>query len=702
MVCSSVIQESPIALGALILLDETAQVKRMSQFYGRYTQISMPNLLFELGCEEMPASAVDRATADLRDQITTRLAEAGLSFSSSGALGTPRRLIVSITDLPERQSDREEEARGPRAEAAFDAAGNPTKALEGFCRGQGISPESTVSKDGYVWITKSIPGQSTADLLADLLPEAVKSLKFDKTMRWGLEKARFVRPIRWILARLGDEPVHFELFGVTSGLTSRGHRFMAPQEFIPNSWDNHLALLREHFVEPDPAERRKRIVAQAQSVASGSPDLPEALVNENVHLTEWPTAHEGTFAESFLALPDPVLVTAMAKHERFFPVRDRSGKILNKFISIRNNGDEAKVKAGNEWVLNARFNDAQFFYQEDQKRTLEDFLSDTDQMLFQEKLGTVRQRADRLAHLTVEVNQALGGTNRDDAFQAGLYAKADLSTGLVSELSSLQGIIGGEYARREGMPEAVAQAIGSQYALPDSLSDENRLGVALLLADQLDKLAGFLGLGLVPKGSSDPFGLRRAASFVIQGAWLTDAQLDIKMLIENATEQYKNQSISLDLSKTEEALADLFRGRYEALLPNVEHDVHAAATLSGNWHQISRPLEYRVRTQQLTEIKQSPDTVQTYTRPLNILSAARAKGQLAKATINPNELTPEGQALHQAVSERHPLKDAIHNFFESTMINDEDLAVRERNLALLQMVEELLLEVGDFTKLVIE
>ncbi|MFM9872120.1 MAG: glycine--tRNA ligase subunit beta, partial [Fimbriimonadaceae bacterium] len=549
---------------------------------------------------------------------------------------------------------------------------------------------------------KSIPGKPTIDLLAEILPESLKALKFDKTMRWGLQKARFVRPIRWILANLDNLLINFNLFDVQSGLNSRGHRFMAPQEFTPTSWDNHLTLLREHFVEPDPSERRKRIVSGAKSISSGIPDLPEALVNENVHLNEWPIAHEGTFAEEFLSLPDPVLVTAMAKHERFFPVRDKTGKILNKFISIRNNGTEASVKAGNEWVLNARFNDARFFYNEDQKRTLAEFLSDTEQMLFQDQLGTVRQRADRLASLTVEVNKALGGTNDDDARNTGLYAKADLSTGLVSELSSLQGVVGGEYALREGFSPAVAQAIGAQYSLPEELTEQNRLGVALLIADQLDKLAGFLGTGLVPKGSSDPFGIRRAAGLAIQATWTSAKNLDFQSLIEAATTEYQKQGVELDLKKAQESLAELFRGRYESLLSEVDHDVHDAAALSGEWSELSAPKDYLSRTNQLTEFKKTPETIQTYTRPLNILAAARAKAPIDQIQIDPAQLTPEGQALHSAVINKHDLKEPIHNFFESTMINDEDPTIKARNLTLLQMVEAELLKVGDFTKLVIE
>jgi glycyl-tRNA synthetase beta chain len=662
----------------------------------------MPNLLFELGCEEMPASAVDRATQDFLDQVTNRLTEAGLSFGNSRVLGTPRRIILGIDDIPERQPDRTEESRGPRAQAAFDSDGNPTKALEGFCRGQGITTDQVTTREDYVWITKAIPGKATIELLAEILPDSLKALKFDKTMRWGLQKARFVRPIRWILAQLDSELVSFELFNVQSGLTSKGHRFMAPQEFTPSSWTNHLALLREHFVEPDPAERRKRIISEAKNVATGIPDLPESLVNENVHLNEWPVAHEGTFAEEFLNLPDPVLVTAMAKHERFFPVRDKTGKILNKFISIRNNGTEASVKAGNEWVLNARFNDARFFYNEDQKRTLVDFLADTEQMLFQDQLGTVRQRADRLANLTVEANKALGGTNDEDARNAGLYAKADLSTGLVSELSSLQGIVGGEYALREGFTPAVAQAIGAQYSLPEELTDQNRLGVALLMADHIDKLAGFLGIGMVPKGSSDPFGLRRSASFIIQASWLSNQSVEIAPLMTAAFKEYANQDKPLDSAQAELALAELFQSRYESLLPEVDHDVHDAAVIKGEWETLSQPSNYLERTRALTQFKNSSETIQTYTRPLNILTAARAKAPIEIVTIDPTTLTPQGLALYKAVMNKSDLKDPIHNFFESTMINDEDTTVRNRNFALLQMVESELLKIGDFTKLVID
>jgi len=669
----------------------------------------MLNLLFELGCEEMPASAVAQAEADLLGEIESRITAAGLNLNSIRSFATPRRLIVGVDGIADRQEDREEEARGPRAGAAFDANGAPTKALEGFCRGQGISASDVFTKDDYVWFKRSIPGRAAIEVLAEIIPDAVKALKFEKTMRWGTEKARFVRPIRWILAKLDSQIIPFEIYGVSTGAKSFGHRFMSPGSFEPESWEDHVALLRENFVEPDSEVRREKIVAGAYSASTGIPDLTEDLVEENTYLTEWPTAHEGSFSHEFMNLPEPVLVTAMAKHERFFPVRDQSGKITNKFISIRNNGDENLVRKGNEWVLNARFNDARFFYLEDQKKSLADFLAATEQMLFQDKLGTVRQRADRLANLTAAVNLALGAPESEaiEAKQAGLYAKADLSCGLVSELSSLQGVIGGEYARREGMSEIVAMAIAGQYKLPKAATEKNRLGIALLIADQLDKLAGFLGLGLIPKGSSDPFGLRRAATMVIQAAWLLDQPVDFAPLLDQAFAEYSVQGVELDSKGAQSAISDLFIGRYEATIDNVDHDVHDAAVAGGEWSRLSSPTVYANRVKMLGEFKKRPVAVQTFTRPLNILNSARQKNHIdAGGVVVAGDLgTSPAKALLDAVrqmKELDQLEKPIHEFFESTMVMDEDPKVRNANLQLLVLVEEKLLGAGDFTKLVFE
>ncbi|RYG32274.1 glycine--tRNA ligase subunit beta, partial [bacterium] len=357
----------------------------------------MPELLLEVGCEELPATFVRKAFLDLAARVGAELVGAGLreSAEATTTLGTPRRLIVVFGNVSDRQSDREERLRGPSITAAYNPDGTPSKALEGYCRKQGVDPAEVENDGQYVWVTKRIAGRHAGEILIEALPRAIRGLSFEKSMRWGSSRMRFARPIRWILASFDGGAVNFEIEGVASGLESRGHRFYAPEPFSAPNAGKLMDELRARFVEPDPEERRKRILAGAPAVAEGIPDLPEALVDENVHLTEWPTAIRGEFPASFLELPEPVLVTAMAKHERMFPIRDAEGKLTNAFVFVRNSGEDDTVRRGAEWVLNARFNDARFFFDEDKKKTLDDFLAATETIVFQEKLGTVRKRADR-------------------------------------------------------------------------------------------------------------------------------------------------------------------------------------------------------------------------------------------------------------------------------------------------------------------
>lgn len=690
----------------------------------------MADLVFELGCEELPAGAVARASADLERHVVHLLDEQNLVHGEPKSLATPRRLILSIPGLPEGQADSVVEKRGPSDQAAFDADGKPTKALEGFCRGAGIDPSTVVKRDGYAWAEVHVKGKSTLELLAEILPTAVKSLTFDKTMRWGSGRMRFARPVRWIVAVLDGQTVKFEIEGVPSGNFSRGHRFDSPEPFPVSTFDQFVKDLRTRNVEPDPESRRTKILTEAKAVAKGAPDLPEALVDENVFLTEWPTCHLGSFEPSFLDLPDPVLVTAMAKHERFFPVRDEASKITNTFVSVRNSGDEATVRAGNEWVLNARFNDAQFFFKEDHLKSLDDFLALTDRMLFQDKLGTVRQRADRLRALAGYVALQTGATDEEEklANQAGLYAKADLASGLVGELSSLQGVIGGEYARREGFPEPVCHAIACQYDLgknPHPTTVESKTAVRLLVADQLDKLVGFLGLGLLPKGSSDPFGLRRAATLLIEAAWSwPDTFPGYSDSIREAVTYYMGQSIDLQADNIAPALAEIFRGRYEALLPDLSHDVLTATVTSASDSLALDPCAIRTRTQAMTVLSKDTALVQTMTRPLNILAAAQKKADfsLPDALHVADLQSPTGELLATHITKandeaRHALhrgesgnlvelferlQGDIHDFFEATMIMADEPQVRAARLKLVAEASEVLLMVGDFSQIVIE
>lgn len=661
-----------------------------------------------------------RAYTDLSASIEKSLEEAGVPFSGQKPpIGTPRRLIVCISDVAARQPDQTKESRGPALGSAFGEDGSPSKALEGFCRGQGVDVAEVEKRDGYVWVNKTIPGKPTLELLAEVLPQAIKSLTFDKTMRWGSGRMRFARPIRWILASFGGELVSFDVEGVPSGLQSYGHRFYAPEPFEAKSFDSLLDGLMARKVEPDPKEREKTVRDISTIVASGVPDLPAALVDENVFLTEWPTPIEGAFKSEYLALPEPVLVTAMAKHEKMFPVRDGAGRITNKFVFVRNSGEDETVRKGAEWVLNARFNDAKFFFDEDSKFTLEHFLERTKNVVFQEKLGTIRQRADRLSQLSEWIADQTEAPLAEAAFakQAGLFAKADLTTGLVSELASLQGIVGGEYGKREGFPDPVCWAIASHY---DPLKNEgkdcegSRTAIRVLLADQIDKLAGYLGIGQVPSGSSDPMGLRRAATYCIESSWKR-WDLDFAGLISVAVTLYARQDIDLDVEGAKKAAKDIFVGRYDALLDDHRHDVVDAAVMADySWSALS-PMQVAMRLGELAKIQDDTNFIQTASRPLNILKSARDKGEAfveekPLASLDRGKLNSrEGEALADALALASPtvaslksIAPAIHSYFESTMIMSADAEERKQRLTLVAATCQALLRLGDLTKLVIE
>jgi glycyl-tRNA synthetase beta chain len=695
----------------------------------------MPELLLELGCEELPASFVRKALADLTANVEQALKEAEVPFQrENGPIGTPRRLIVCFKHVEARQPDRTKEVRGPGAKAAFDAEGKPTKALEGFCRGQGVDPATVRTEGDYVWVTKSIPGLDTAELLKEILPKAITSLTFEKAMRWGASRMRFARPIRWILAAFDGKAIPFQIETAKSGLESRGHRFNHPEPFEAKTYDELLKKLREREVEPDPAIREKRIREGAVAVCSGQPELTDALVDENVFLTEWPTAIEGEFDAQFLSLPEPVLVTAMAKHERFFPVRGTDDKITNRFISIRNGGVDDVVRAGNAWVLNARFNDALFFFNEDRKSDLDVFLAKTEGILFQDKLGTVRKRADRLSSLAATLAEETGADESEIEIAkiAGLYCKADLSTGLVSELPSLQGIIGGEYAERHGLPHSACCAIGKHYDLakiPQKDCEGSRTARRILAADQLDKLAGYLGIGLAPSGSSDPYGLRRAATMLIEVAWSWEGDYpSYNQLLRQAEKAYRAQGIELDHKAMLESAATLFASRYPVMLPSVRYDLLEAALIPDQPWQALDPLAVRLRTACMENVAEDVSFIQTATRPINIVNAAIKKGIDIPEAKELDELplddlkAEEGAMLasvvrdiehefHAALQEGDAkrivasLKDLqtpINSFFDATMVMVDEERIRDARLALLNYINGMLYRAGDFTRIVIE
>lgn len=681
----------------------------------------MPHFLLEIGCEELPASSIVRANRALAAEIQGMLEERGLGVDGVQLYGTPRRLIVAFDGLLAQQPDREKRSRGPAVGAAYDAEGKPTKALEGFCRGQGVDPATAESDGQYVWVTKTEPGRPTREILGELIPLALEKVPFSKTMRWADLSVRFARPVRWILAAFDGELVPCAWAGIASGLTSRGHRFEHPEPFEARTLDDLVRELRARMVEPDPQVRMQVIAERAQAVCSGSPDLSADLVEENAFLTEWPEALEGSFPDEYLELPEPVLVTTMAKHERFFPVRDGAGRLMPKFISIRGGGVDEDVRKGNEWVLRARFNDARFFFIQDQRRTLDEFLEATQGMNFDAKLGTIRQRADRLASLARTFAEvAYGADVAGVAEPAGRFAKADLTTGLVDEMDELQGVIGGVYAQRDGMSADVAHAIGTHYAYQNNLLVDSvgaKAGLAVTLADQMDKVAGFLGLGRIPSGSSDPLGLRRAANILIEIAENGGAPSGYEAHLDAALAAYAAQGVELDGDGAHKALKSLMEQRYRSRADDVPADWLDAAM--GDGQDLLNPLVIQFRVLMARELAGEPELLSTLSRPLNLWSAAQKQG------LNGSEGTAdlqsaEGEQLRQqatqaaaGLNEAYERRDAaavkaafvalatpIHQFFESTMVMAEDTQVRDARLALVRQLTEMIRPAGDITKII--
>jgi glycyl-tRNA synthetase beta chain len=558
-------------------------------------------------------------------------------------------------------------------------------------------------------------------------------------MRWGSSKTRFARPIRWVLAAFNENLVPFSVEDVPSSLLSHGHRFYAPTAFEAKNLEELTTKLRNAFVEPVMEMRKERILKQTIAVANGAPEISDDLLDENTFLCEWPTAISGTFPESYLELPEPVLVTAMAKHERMFPVRDANGKLTNSFVFIRNSGEDETVARGCEWVLGARFNDARFFYEQDQKHTLDDFLEKTNDMLFQAQLGTVRQRADRLSKVCEEfvsfmalrakaqerttLPGSLTESDSESARLAGLYAKADLSTGLVSELSSLQGIIGGEYARSAGFSEIVVRAISEQYQIPTApiTSREDKVAATLIVVDQLDKLAGYLGLGMDPTGSSDPYGLRKAVTILIRIGELWEGDyIGFDRQLFSAVESYREQGVELDYEKAKSSLETIFRGRYEALFPEISHDVFNAV-FDKEFNGITDVAWALERLRLVHELKSNDQFVQAASRPINIISAAKKKGEAFATMVempypdfSPD--TPEAEALYNAVPVKpdwlpewdqevdwkahlESLVNPINAFFDNNMVMAEDKDVRYLRLSIANLAATIILTIGDFTKL---
>jgi glycyl-tRNA synthetase beta chain len=694
----------------------------------------MANLILEVGVEEMPANAVSSALEQLKLSVTLGLEERRLGARDVKVLGTPRRLILQAYAIPQQQPDMAREVKGPPVSVAFNSEGHPTPAGVGFAKKQGVDVKSlqkiSTPQGEYVVATVLERGKPAEEALGGMLEEAVKSLYFPKMMRWGDNSIRFVRPLRWIVAMLDDKIVPMEINGVRSSNQSRGHRFLSPEPFIVDHADWLVSLLERKGVICDPQVRREEIIRQAKQLATESGGvalIDEELLEENNWLVEKPTALLGKFQSEFLDLPRPVLVTAMKKHQRFFPVEDSNGRLLPLFISIRNGGDKGLdiVRAGNERVLTSRFSDARYFYNQDMQEKLENMVPRLSRLVFQEKLGTLFEKRARLMELTKTVAEKLNfsASMMENAVRAASLAKADLVSHMVVELPSLQGVMGREYAIKDGEDGAVAEAIYQHY-LPRYAGDklpDTPIGRLIAVCDRIDTLVGYLGLEIVPTGSSDPFGLRRAAQGATQ---ILIEEIDyptLDALTEFAVNAYKNiNGLAFDSSKLSEYMHALFNQRMEALLEDagVRYDVVNAAlnggipseSIGAIWKR-SGVLQNLIKDSDFTSV------LQAAVRTSNILKSAKIAGaevdsklfeeacegelldaaHLVAAEIKEQIAGWNFQAIYASLKK---LTEPVNRFFDGVLVMSDNEAVRRNRIALLKLVQDLYLHLADFTRIV--
>jgi glycyl-tRNA synthetase len=536
----------------------------------QFAQIEQPQtFLLEIGSEELPPGDIETAVAQLRQTVPAFLDNLRLSYDSIAIYSAPRRLAVVVEKLAGRQTDLEMEVKGPPADRAFDADGRPTKAAEGFARGRGIDPADlkivTEGDRRYAAALIKEEGRPGAAVLAKALPDFIASIKFEKSMRWNSANVSFSRPLRWLVALYGPDVIPFAYAGVESERVSRGLRPYDSPPLPINDAANYVNIMRENGIEVDPAARRQQILQAAQELAADVSGLihdDPALLDEVVNLVERPTALRGRFEERFLSLPAPVLVGVMKKHQRYFPVYNRDGRLLPYFIAIRNGDDRHLeiVTEGNEHVIRARFADAEFFYKKDIRQPLADFLPRLSTLTFQTKLGSMLDKVHRLEKLAPVLAAMLGLDEAETAVaaRAAALSKADLATNLVVEMTALQGLMGGHYAHRSGEPETVVVAIGEQY----QAVSQSRPGLALALADRLDSLMGLFAAGLAPKGSNDPFALRRAAIQIIENLTANEIVFDLRDGLSAAADL-----MPIPVDETQKAaVLQFIVGRLEALL----------------------------------------------------------------------------------------------------------------------------------------
>lgn len=703
------------------------------------------DLLFEIGVEELPAGYVPPALEQLERGVREGLATLRLTAGATTTWGTPRRLTVLVRDVAERQTDFDEEAMGPAAKVAFDGEGRPTKALIGFCAGKGVDVSAVrrveTPKGEYVAVTVHHAGRAALEVLPALLATVAQGLQFPKTMRWDAGDYRFGRPVRWLLALLGADVVPVHAFGLTAGRTTFGHRFLHPGTLEVTTPAVYLDALRAARVIADPAERRGAVVAQitAEAARAGGRVVADDELTDIVNfLVEWPTAMTGSFHERYLDLPREVIVTALREHQRFFAVERADGTLLPHFITVRN-GDATGldvVRKGNEDVLVARLDDARFYWDTDLKQKPADLVEKLSGVVWMEGLGSLREKAGRLEGLTGWLAERVDAAAGPAAVRAGLLCKTDLLGEMIGsgkEYASLEGVMGGHYARRAGEPEAVALAIAEHYA-PRGAGDvppASAAGAVLSLADKLDHVAGAFVAGKSPSGSEDPYGVRRAANGAVRILIERDWSLDLRAAAMEVTRPFFAADPDLPQAEVMRKLGEFLRSRVDTALDDrgLAHDLREAALEARIvMGEVTRPgwcdaADALARARALEAFRGDPrfaPLVILFKRVSNILKAATDP---LPATLDVARLVDPNEQALLAATERARVRsaelwdrrdyaailpellgmgEAIHGFFDKVMVNVDDAEVRRNRLRLLTEVRDLFLRGWDLSRAVVE
>ena len=683
------------------------------------------NFLVEIGTEELPPKALKTLATSFADNVEAELNQAGLTFDKIEWFAAPRRLAVKVLNLATQQPSKEIEKRGPAVSAAFDAEGKPTKAAEGWARGCGITVEQAerIATDKGEWLVHraKIEGQPTKNLLNDIVANALAKLPIPKPMRWADKTVQFIRPVHTVTMLLGDELIEGEILGVASARTIRGHRFLGEKEFEIQHADQYPQLLREKgSVVADFNERKAEILAKSQAKATalgGVADIEESLLEEVTSLVEYPNVLTAKFEERFLAVPAEALVYTMKGDQKYFPIYDKEGKLLPHFIFVSNINpeDPTAIIEGNEKVVRPRLTDAEFFFKTDLKQKLVDRLPRLETVLFQQQLGTLKDKTDRIEQLAGEIAKQIGA-DEAKAKRAGLLSKCDLMTNMVFEFTDTQGVMGMHYARHDGEEEEVAVALNEQY-MPRFAGDElpkSLVASAVALADKFDTLTGIFGIGQAPKGSADPFALRRAALGALRIIVEKNLPLDLEDLVKKSAalfgDKLTNQNVVADV-------VDFMLGRFRAWYQDegIAVDVIQAVLA----RRPTRPADFDARVRAVSHFR-TLDSAEALAAANKRVSNILAKADAAIGEINLTAcVEPAEKALAEAVlalrTEVQPLiaqgdytavldklanlRAPVDSFFDNVMVNAEDPALRQNRLAILNTLQGLFLQVADISVL---